>query len=160
MSDRYTLISADCHAGGNHEMYRNYLESKYLDDFDAWRAKYSNPFSDLTSTTKDRNWNSERRIAEQAQDGCIAEVIFPNTIPPFFPTGAVIARAPQPDEYELETGRHPGPQQVAGGLVRRISRSKGRDWSDIPQRSRGHAHRCPVVSRSRPARWNPAPAGP
>jgi predicted TIM-barrel fold metal-dependent hydrolase len=101
MNDRYTLISADCHAGGNHEMYRSYLETKYLEDFDAWRTKYSNPFSDLTSTTKDRNWNSDRRITEQAEDGCIAEVIFPNTIPPFFPTGAVIARAPQPDEYEL-----------------------------------------------------------
>ena len=32
--ERFTLISADCHAGGNHEMYRQYLEAKYVDDFD------------------------------------------------------------------------------------------------------------------------------
>ncbi len=101
MVDRYTLISADCHAGGNHEMYRGYLETRYLDEFDAWRSRYSNPFSSLTSDTRERNWNSERRMAEQAEDGCVAEVIFPNTIPPFFPTGAVIARAPTPEEYEL-----------------------------------------------------------
>ena len=49
MSDRYILISADCHAGGNHEMYREYLEARYLDDFDRWRGAYANPFKDLTS---------------------------------------------------------------------------------------------------------------
>ena len=32
------LISADGHAGGNHEQYRAYLEARYLDEFDAWRA--------------------------------------------------------------------------------------------------------------------------
>ena len=101
MPDRYTLISADCHAGANHEMYRVYLGEQYLDEFDAWRSRYSNPFSSLTSDTRDRNWNSERRLREQAGDGCVAEVIFPNTIPPFFPTGAVIARAPKPEEYQL-----------------------------------------------------------
>ena len=30
-SDRYVLISADCHAGGNHEMYREYLEEAYVE---------------------------------------------------------------------------------------------------------------------------------
>jgi predicted TIM-barrel fold metal-dependent hydrolase len=99
--DRYTLISADCHAGGNHEMYRGYLEERFTDAFDLWRSQYSNPFRDLTNDTRDRNWNDERRIAEQEADGCVAEVVFPNTIPPFFPTGAVVARPPTPDEYEL-----------------------------------------------------------
>ncbi len=47
--DRYILISADCHAGGNHEMYREYLEKRYLDDFDRWRGRYANPFKDLTA---------------------------------------------------------------------------------------------------------------
>jgi predicted TIM-barrel fold metal-dependent hydrolase len=96
-----TLISADCHAGGNHEAYRGYLEAKYVDEFDAWRGAYSNPFADLTTGTRDRNWNDDRRLSEQTADGCVAEVIFPNTIPPFFPTGAIVARPPQPDEYEL-----------------------------------------------------------
>jgi predicted TIM-barrel fold metal-dependent hydrolase len=95
------LISADGHAGGNHDQYRSYLEVRYLDEFDAWRARYSNPFRDLSAGTKDRNWNQERRLSELEDDGVVAEVIFPNTIPPFFPTGAVIARPPTPEEYDL-----------------------------------------------------------
>ena len=35
-TSRYTIISADCHAGGNHAQYREYLESRYHDTFDAW----------------------------------------------------------------------------------------------------------------------------
>jgi predicted TIM-barrel fold metal-dependent hydrolase len=101
MSDHLILISADCHAGGNHEQYRSYLETRYLDEFDAWRARYSNPFKDLTAGTRNRNWDDDRRIADLEADGIVAEVIFPNTIPPFFPTGAVIARPPAPAEYPL-----------------------------------------------------------
>jgi predicted TIM-barrel fold metal-dependent hydrolase len=99
--DRLVLISADGHAGGNHEQYRAYLESKYLDEFDAWRERYRNPFKDLTGGTRNRNWDDERRLAELEADGVVAEVLFPNTIPPFFPTGAVVARPPTPEDYEL-----------------------------------------------------------
>ena len=34
--DRYVVISADCHAGGEIHEYRDYLASKYHDEFDAW----------------------------------------------------------------------------------------------------------------------------
>jgi predicted TIM-barrel fold metal-dependent hydrolase len=98
---RYTLISADCHGGGNHEMYRNYLDARYLDEFDRWRGAYANPFRDLQGSTRSRNWDGERRIADLEAEGIVAEVVFPNTVPPFFPTGAVIARPPWPDEFEL-----------------------------------------------------------
>jgi predicted TIM-barrel fold metal-dependent hydrolase len=100
-SERLVLISADCHAGANHETYREYLEGRYLDEFDSWRARYSNPFRDLTRGDRDRNWDDARRISELEADGVVAEVVFPNTIPPFFPTGAVIARPPTPEEYEF-----------------------------------------------------------
>jgi len=100
-SPHLVLISADGHAGGNHEQYRSYLEERYLEEFDAWRARYSNPFKDLTGGTRDRNWDDARRISEQEADGVVAEVLFPNTIPPFFPTGAVVARPPGPEDYEL-----------------------------------------------------------
>jgi len=99
--DHFVLISADGHAGGNHDQYRAYLEAKYLDQFDAWRQRYSNPFKDLTGGTRNRNWDDERRLSELEHDGVVAEVLFPNTIPPFFPTGAVVARPPTPDDYEL-----------------------------------------------------------
>ena len=45
--ERYTIISADCHAGGNHAQYREYLSAEWQDEFDAWRGEYSNPFRDL-----------------------------------------------------------------------------------------------------------------
>ncbi len=100
-ADRLIMISADCHAGGNHAQYRSYLESRYLEEFDAWRSRYSNPFKDLTGGTRNRNWDDDRRLAELEADGVVAEVLFPNTIPPFFPTGAVVARPPGPEDYEL-----------------------------------------------------------
>jgi predicted TIM-barrel fold metal-dependent hydrolase len=100
-SDRYTVISADTHAGGSHEMYREYLEAKYLDQFDAWREAYRNPFSDLGDERRFRNWDDEMRNSQQDQDGVVGEVIFPNTVPPFFPGFVLFARPPKPDEYEL-----------------------------------------------------------
>ena len=97
-ADRYTIISADCHAGGSHEQYREFLAAEWVDEFDAWRGKYSNPFRDLQDDGRSRNWDDERRVADLEADGQVAEVTFPNTVPPFFPTGVVIARAPQDAE--------------------------------------------------------------
>jgi len=99
-SDHYTIITADTHAGGSHAQYREYLDPKYRDDFDAWRAKYRNPFKDLKDDRRERNWDSERRWREQEADGVVAEVIFPNTVPPFFPSFVLFAQPPKPDEYE------------------------------------------------------------
>ena len=39
-------------------------------------------------------------IAELEADGVVAEVLFPNTIPPFFPSGNLVAPQPSPEEYE------------------------------------------------------------
>jgi len=100
VNGRYVVISSDCHAGGSHEMYREYLEKKYLDDFDAWRAQYKNPYRDLQGGGRVRNWDDERRISDLEQDGIVAEVVFPNTVPPFFPSFVLFARPPRPDEYE------------------------------------------------------------
>jgi predicted TIM-barrel fold metal-dependent hydrolase len=98
--ERYTLISADTHAGGSHAMYREFLEEKYRDDFDAWRGEYKNPFSDLGDQRRYRNWDDDMRNSQQDADGVVGEVIFPNTVPPFFPTFVLFAKPPKPDEYE------------------------------------------------------------
>ncbi len=98
---RYTIISADCHAGGNHAQYREYLDPAYRDTFDAWRGKYKNPFRDLQDDGRSRNWDNDRRNADLDAEGVAAEVVFPNTVPPFFPTGVVIAPAPDPQDFEL-----------------------------------------------------------
>jgi len=101
VGERYVVISADGHAGADLLDYRPYLESRYHDDFDAWAPTYVNPFADLRGDTAYRNWDSPRRLAELESDGVVAEVLFPNTVPPFFPRGNLVARPPTPDELEL-----------------------------------------------------------
>lgn len=98
--DRYTIISADCHAGGSHAQYREYLDPRYLDDFDAWRGEYKNPFRDLGDKRRYRNWDNEMRNSQQEADGIVGEVIFPNTVPPFFPSFVLFAPPPKPEDYE------------------------------------------------------------
>jgi predicted TIM-barrel fold metal-dependent hydrolase len=98
--ERYTVISADCHAGGSHEMYREYLDRRYVDEFDAWREKYRNPFRDLQDGGRIRNWDDEKRNGDLESQGIVGEVVFPNTVPPFFPSFILFARPPKPEEYE------------------------------------------------------------
>lgn len=101
MSDRYTIISSDTHAGASHETYREYLDPNYRDDFDAWREKYKNPWKDLRDTDlRVRNWDDDRRDADQLADGVVGEVLFPNTVPPFYPGFVLFAQPPKPDQYE------------------------------------------------------------
>ncbi|HYL51032.1 MAG TPA: amidohydrolase family protein [Acidimicrobiia bacterium] len=99
-SQHYTIISSDTHAGGSHSQYREFLDKKYLDDFDAWRDKYKNPFKDLGDQRRYRNWDDEMRNGQQDADGVVGEVIFPNTVPPFFPTFVLFAPPPTADDYE------------------------------------------------------------
>ena len=74
-TDHYTIISADTHAGANHETYREYLDAEYVPDFDAWREKYKNPWKDLRDTSlRVRNWDDERRNTDQNADGVVGEV--------------------------------------------------------------------------------------
>jgi predicted TIM-barrel fold metal-dependent hydrolase len=100
MAEHYTIISADTHVGGSHAQYREYLEERFLDDFDAWRGEYKNPFKDLGDQRRLRNWDEELRSRQQLEDGVVAEVMFPNTVPPFFPSFVLAAHPPKPDEYE------------------------------------------------------------
>lgn len=97
---RYVVISADCHAGADLRDYKPYLESRYHDEFDAWADSYVSPFGDLVKADADRNWDSARRLRDLEADGIVAEVLYPNTIPPFFPRGGLTALAPGPGEFE------------------------------------------------------------
>ncbi|MEY2571545.1 MAG: hypothetical protein QOE63_1895 [Acidimicrobiaceae bacterium] len=99
-SDHYTLISSDCHAGGSHAAYREYLDPAYLEDFDAWRGKYKNPYKDLGDNRRLRNWDNEMRDEQQLGEGVVGEIIFPNTVPPFFPSFVLFAGPPEAEHYE------------------------------------------------------------
>jgi predicted TIM-barrel fold metal-dependent hydrolase len=99
-SSKYTIISSDTHAGGSHAMYREFLAAEWHDEFDAWRGRYKNPFSDLGDQRRFRNWDDDMRNTQQDEDGVVGEVIFPNTVPPFFPSFVLFAAPPKPDDYE------------------------------------------------------------
>jgi predicted TIM-barrel fold metal-dependent hydrolase len=93
-TDRYTVISADCHGGGGIRDYREYLPKRWHDDFDAWAADYEIPFEDMKGPDGYRNWDSDRRLRELEADGIVAEVIYPNTVPPFFPRPSLVEQPP------------------------------------------------------------------
>jgi predicted TIM-barrel fold metal-dependent hydrolase len=101
--ERYTIISADTHAGGSHAQYREYLEERYVEQFDEWRNRYRNPYKDLApgDDRRLRNWDDDMRNGQQDADGVVGEVIFPNTVPPFFPGFVLFAAPPTPKDYEL-----------------------------------------------------------
>jgi len=100
-TDRYTIVSSDGHAGADVADYRPFLERKYHDEFDRWRAVLVNPFADLERPGRTRNWDSDERLRDLDADGIVAEVLFPNTLPPFFPSGSLVAVPPTAEEYEL-----------------------------------------------------------
>ena len=112
LSDRpYVIISSDCHAGAQVLDYRPYLERKWHDEFDAWAAKYSDAWADIDSESEYKagvssflsplNWDSAERLAALEREGIVAEVLFPNTTPPFFPNGLLAAPGPRTrEEYE------------------------------------------------------------
>ena len=97
--DRYTVISSDCHAGADLRDYKPFLEARYHDEFDHWADHYVNPFGDLVRPDADRNWDSARRMRELEADGVVAEIVYPNTVPPFFPRGGLTALAPAADDF-------------------------------------------------------------
>jgi predicted TIM-barrel fold metal-dependent hydrolase len=97
--DRYVVITADTHAGLAPGLYEPYLEKKWHDDFVRWVASGKAMDEAMRDVMGDRsigvgghpdrdgnrNWDSARRLAETEADGVVAEVIFPNTVPPFAP---------------------------------------------------------------------------
>ena len=101
MSEPYILITADTHAGGSHAAYRECLDAKYRERFDEWRGGYKNPSQEHYAVKKLRNWDLKTRTDDQNSQGVVGEVVFPNTVPPFFKKSIVTAQPPTPDEYEL-----------------------------------------------------------
>lgn len=99
---RYTVISADTHAGADLYDYKPYLPQALHDDFDAWARTYASPFDDLIIATAKRNWDDELRISEMNDDGVAGELLLPNTVPPFFPTSPNITISLPQTREELE----------------------------------------------------------
>jgi predicted TIM-barrel fold metal-dependent hydrolase len=111
---RYTLISTDAHAGADLLDYKAYLPAKLHGEFDAWAADFHDPWADLDQAThyaddsdllmgrasfvSRYSWDHEARMRHMDAEGIAAEVLFPNTVPPFYPSGIITALAPQTAE--------------------------------------------------------------
>jgi predicted TIM-barrel fold metal-dependent hydrolase len=114
---RQILISTDGHCGADLLGYKPYLESRYHEAFDTWAASFSDAWADETDQDRDANhrigmasasapmnWDAKMRLEYLDSQGIAAEVLFPNTAPPFYPSGALTSPAPRsPEEYELRS---------------------------------------------------------
>src|SRR5436305_11761540 len=95
-TDRYLIISSDCHAGLPDAEYRAYLDSKYHAAFDqdmqqrhamraAMREAAGGGENDFVKEWYEQNeeglrggWDAARRDKELDADGVVGEVIFPD----------------------------------------------------------------------------------
>jgi predicted TIM-barrel fold metal-dependent hydrolase len=101
VSDRYTIVTADAHAGASIETYREYLDEKHRALFDEWRGSYRNPQRKHIGSKKHKNWDDAERIGDMDEEGVAGEVIFPNTVPPFFRTSVLICGNPSQQDFPL-----------------------------------------------------------
>jgi predicted TIM-barrel fold metal-dependent hydrolase len=93
--DRLMVISSDAHAGALPQDYRAYLPVAWHDEFDAWLAQLGMPWFD---TSDNRNWDSAARMRALDEEGVTGEVIFPNTLPPFYEILAHLSGVPRDRE--------------------------------------------------------------
>ena len=114
-SRHQVVISADGHAGADLWDYKPYLEKRYQDQFDAWAAGFSDAWADeidqdrpvnnragVASSAAPLNWDGPLRDKYLDSQGITAEVLFPNTAPPFYPSGVLTSPAPRTrEEYEF-----------------------------------------------------------
>ena len=89
MDEHHVIISADSHCGADLRQYKDYLESKFHNDFDEWadvieadQVKMDELYAGLEKSPRnvgiggdpeldaDRNFSSSRRLKEQ-EDGCL-----------------------------------------------------------------------------------------
>ena len=97
----YVVITADSHAGASIETYRDYLDEKHKRLFDDWRQGYRNPQQKHIGSKKHKNWDDAERLRDMEGEGIAGEVIFPNTVPPFFRTSVLICGNPSREDYPL-----------------------------------------------------------
>jgi hypothetical protein len=132
-SGHLTIISSDAHAGADLLDYQPYLAHEWRDDFDRWVGDFVNPFESEHLLTNDPscNWDSELRTSLLESQGVVAEVLFPNTVPPFYPQTQFFVPPPPQSRAEYDR-RWAGLQAHNRWLV---------DFCDeLPGRRAGIAH--------------------
>lgn len=96
--ERYLILSSDAHAGAPMARYKDHLVPRLHDEFDAWLAAVVNPWVDIHDVT---NFDTDARLAAMDAQGVCGEVLFPNTLPPFYDVSAHLSGVPR-DAAELD----------------------------------------------------------
>ena len=117
VATRQIVISADGHCGAPIAAYQPYLDPRWHPEFEEWAASFHDGWADIGDDSERNvgvasygarvNWDSAARLAALEAEGVVAEVLFPNTLPPFFPAGAICGGAglPPADRRQYEQRR-------------------------------------------------------
>ena len=127
----YTLISSDCHAGGNMKAYEEYLAQAYREAFAEWRGAHSNPLRALQEDGRSRHWAHDRRNGDLDPEGVAAAIRFPHNRTPSLPT---VAPTPPPP---------PTPQRASPHAAR--PRADPHRPATPPPPTRSHPPACPAA---------------
>ena len=94
---RVAIISVDGHVKAPRASYRDYIEPKWRDAFDAWMQTTEGTADGFVGANhgESMQWDARQRIAEMEAQGVMAEVLFSNGAP--FNAGRV-DYAPDPEE--------------------------------------------------------------
>ena len=96
MSDAYIVITADTHAGNSIAGYRS--TSTRASGTSSTRG-LRNPSKKHIGGKKAKNWDAALRRGDLLDDGVVGEVIFPNTVPPFYDKAFHVAPPATPQQY-------------------------------------------------------------
>ena len=109
--ERYMVLSSDAHAGALVRDYRPYLEARWHLEFDNWAAAIKSSWFNPNDSS---NWDSEQRLSAIDSEGITGEVLFPNTLPPFYDILAHLSGAPSLTD-PISSADGPGYEHITDG---------------------------------------------
>ena len=159
---RTAIISVDGHVKASRAGYRDYVEQKYLDDYDASvKAAEEAGLPDAGNLNPEfgveAQWDSDRRLEALESQGVVAEVLFPNGQPFQVNRLEDFGRAGNP---ELAAEGRQRLQPVARRLLRRGARAARGPGGRVLRRHRPGDRGHPLGEGARPRRDHDAGAQP
>ena len=136
--------------------YREYLEPRYLDEFDEWAKTYVNPFDDLRGPRlrpqlQQRPPHRRARGRRRRGRGAV-----PQHHPAVLPVGEPRGAATVAGGVRAAVGRAEGAQPLDGRLLRGGPGPARRHRADHAERRRRRRRRDPLGQGRRPHRRDPA----
>jgi predicted TIM-barrel fold metal-dependent hydrolase len=93
---RAAIISVDGHVKAPRAEYRDYVESRFHEQFDAWLNSFDSGGDGFVRPDigESAQWTAQRRISDLESQGVVAEMLFPNGLP-FAMPGSDLVRDPE-----------------------------------------------------------------